>query len=155
MKTNLSNLWKKEDWLAVWIGFAVIAIACIAVLTGAFDFAAAKFSTWHLWENVAEKKSLFAQLNGAFWVKLLRTFLVLGVLFTLGVKLQGGKIKEYIPEFEMEYDVDPLRQGIADSWPNKLDDTCARVEWDWKPEYNLDGMTRDMIEKLRIKFGLK
>ena len=97
MKTNLSNLWKKEDWLAVWIGFAVIAIACIAVLTGAFDFAAAKISTWHLWENVAEKKSLFAQLNGAFWVKLLRTFLVLGVLFTLGVKLQGGKIKEYIP----------------------------------------------------------
>ena len=99
MKTNLSNLWKKEDWLAVWIGFAVIAIACIAVLTGAFDFAAAKFSTWHLWENVAEKKSLLAQLNGAFWVKLLRTFLVLGVLFTLGVKLQGGKIKEFIPAF--------------------------------------------------------
>ena len=64
------------------------------------------------------------------------------------------KIKEYIPEFEMEYQVDPLRQSIADSWPNKLDDTCARVEWDWKPEYNLDGMTRDMIEKLRIKFGL-
>ena len=64
------------------------------------------------------------------------------------------KIKEYIPEFEMEYDVDPLRQGIADSWPNKLDDTCARVEWDWKPEYDLDAMTVDMIEKLRIKFGL-
>ena len=64
------------------------------------------------------------------------------------------KIKEYIPSFEMEYDVDPLRQGIADSWPNKLDDTCARVEWDWKPEYNLDAMTKDMIEKLRIKFGL-
>ena len=64
------------------------------------------------------------------------------------------KIKEYIPEFEMEYDVDPLRQSIADSWPNKLDDTCARVEWDWKPEYDLDAMTIDMIEKLRIKFGL-
>ena len=65
------------------------------------------------------------------------------------------KIQEYIPEFEMEYQVDPLRQSIADSWPNKLDDTCARVEWDWKPEYNLDAMTKDMIEKLRIKFGLK
>ena len=64
------------------------------------------------------------------------------------------KIKEYIPEFEMVYDVDPLRQGIADSWPNKLDDTCARVEWDWKPEYDLDAMTKDMIEKLRIKFGI-
>ena len=64
------------------------------------------------------------------------------------------KIKEYIPEFEMVYEVDPLRQGIADSWPNKLDDTCARVEWDWKPEYDLDAMTQDMIEKLRIKFGI-
>ena len=65
------------------------------------------------------------------------------------------KIKEYIPGFEMVYEVDPLRQSIADSWPNKLDDTCARVEWDWKPEYDLDAMTVDMIEKLRIKFGLK
>ena len=92
MKTNISKLLKTEDWLAVWIGFVVIAIGCVAVLTGAFDFAAAKFSTWHLWENVAEKKSLLAQPNGAFWVKLLRTFLVLGVLFTLGVKLQGGTV---------------------------------------------------------------
>ena len=99
MKTDLSKLYKTEDWLAVWIGFAVIAIACVAVLTGAFDFAAAKFSTWHLWEDVAEKKSLLTQLGGAFWVKLLRTFLVLGVLFTLGVKLQGGKVKEFIPAF--------------------------------------------------------
>ena len=65
-----------------------------------------------------------------------------------------NKIKEYIPGFEMEYQVDPLRQGIAESWPNKLDDTCARIEWDWKPEYDLDAMTRDMIAKLRIKFGI-
>lgn len=65
------------------------------------------------------------------------------------------KIKEYIPGFEMVYDVDPLRQGIAESWPNRLDDTCARMEWGWKPEYDLDAMTRDMIEKLRIKFGIK
>ena len=62
-----------------------------------------------------------------------------------------AKIKEYIPEFEMEFQVDPLRQAIAESWPNKLDDTCARVEWDWKPQYDLDAMTRDMIEKLRKK----
>ncbi len=65
------------------------------------------------------------------------------------------KIKEYIPAFEMVYEVEPVRQAIAESWPNKLDDTCARVEWDWKPEYDLDAMTRDMIEKLRIKFGIK
>lgn len=98
-KSNLSDLWKKEDWLAVWIGFIVIALGCVAVLTGAFDFAAAKFSTWHLWENVPEKKALLSQLNAAFWVKLLRTFLVLGILFTAGVKLQGGKVREFLPAF--------------------------------------------------------
>ncbi|MBO4870720.1 MAG: NAD-dependent epimerase/dehydratase family protein [Muribaculaceae bacterium] len=64
-----------------------------------------------------------------------------------------NKIKEYVPDFEMEYQVDPLRQAIAESWPNRLDDTCARIEWDWKPEYNLDAMTRDMLEKLRVKLG--
>ena len=66
-----------------------------------------------------------------------------------------NKIKEYVPDFEMIYELDPLRQAIADSWPNSLDDTCARLEWDWKPEYDLDAMTQDMLEKLRIKFGIK
>ena len=99
MKTSLSNLWKKEDWLAVWIGFIIIAVGAVAVLTGAFDFSAAKFSTWHLWEDVTEKKSLLDQFTGVFWIKLLRTFAVLGALFTAGVKLQGGKIKEYLPAF--------------------------------------------------------
>ena len=99
MKTSLSNLWKKEDWLAVWIGFIIIAAGAVAVLTGAFDISAAKFSTWHLWEDVAEKKSLLDQFTGVFWIKLLRTFVVLGALFTAGVKLQGGKIKEYLPAF--------------------------------------------------------
>lgn len=65
----------------------------------------------------------------------------------------SDKIREYIPTFEMEYEHDPLRQAIADSWPNSLDDSCARQEWDWKPEYDLDAMTRDMIEKLRVKLG--
>lgn len=64
-----------------------------------------------------------------------------------------NKIKEYIPEFQMKYEVDPLRQAIADSWPNSLDDTCAREEWGWKPEFDLDAMTKDMIEKLKIRFG--
>ena len=99
MKPSVSKLWKSEDWLAVWIGFIIISFGCISVLTGAFDFSATKFSTWHLWENVAERKELLSQFTGAFWVKLLRTFLVLAVLFTAGVKLQGGKIKEYLPAF--------------------------------------------------------
>lgn len=99
MKNNISKLWKSEDWLSVWIGFIVIAIACISVLTGAFDFNATKFSTWHLWENVPEAKSLWDQFTGSFWLKLIRTFVVLALLFTAGVKLQGGKIKEYLPAF--------------------------------------------------------
>ena len=61
------------------------------------------------------------------------------------------QIKKYIPAFEMAYQVDPLRQQIAESWPNSLDDTCAREEWDWRPVYDLDTMTKDMIEKLFIK----
>lgn len=60
-------------------------------------------------------------------------------------------IKRYKPDFEMEYDVDPLKQGIADSWPDSLDDSCARAEWDWKPQYHLDAMTVDMLKNLEAK----
>ena len=60
-------------------------------------------------------------------------------------------IKRYKPDFEMEYDVDPLKQGIADSWPDSLDDSCARAEWDWKPQYDLDNMTVDMLKNLEAK----
>lgn len=60
-------------------------------------------------------------------------------------------IKKYKPEFEMIYDVDPLKQGIAESWPDMMDDSCARREWDWKPVYDLDAMTKDMLEHLAVK----
>ena len=60
-------------------------------------------------------------------------------------------IKCYKPDFEIEYDVDPLKQGIADSWPDSLDDSCARAEWDWKPQYDLDAMTVDMLKNLEAK----
>ena len=94
------DLLKKEDWLAVWIGFIVIAIACVSVLAGWFDFSALKFGTWHWWENVEEKKSLASQFaNGDFWIKLLRTFLVTGVLFGIGIKLQGEKLSKFIPAY--------------------------------------------------------
>lgn len=99
MKNSISNLWKKEDWLTVWIGFLIIAVAAVSVITGSFDFSAAKFTTWHLWEEVAEEKSLFSQFTSVFWIRLLRTFIVLGALFTAGIKLQGVKIKEYLPAF--------------------------------------------------------
>ena len=57
-------------------------------------------------------------------------------------------IKQYKPDFEMVYDVDPLKQHIAESWPDMMDDSCAREEWDWHHEYNLPAMTKDMLEKL-------
>ncbi len=60
-------------------------------------------------------------------------------------------IKKYVPDFEMAYGVDPLKQSIADSWPDSMDDSCAREEWDWKPQFDLDTMTVDMLEKLKDK----
>ena len=65
------------------------------------------------------------------------------------------KIQEYYPDFRMRYEVDPVRQAIADSWPDKMDDSCARAEWGWVPTYGLDEMTRDMIASLKKKFGIE
>lgn len=63
------------------------------------------------------------------------------------------EIKKHIPEFEIEYDVDPVKQKIAESWPNSLDDSAARKEWGWKPKYDLSSMTEDMLEKLKKKLN--
>ena len=57
-------------------------------------------------------------------------------------------IKKLRPEFEMVYDVDPLKQSIAESWPDMMDDSCARREWDWQHRYGLKEMTADMLDKL-------
>ena len=65
----------------------------------------------------------------------------------------AAAIRKYIPTLKLRYEVDPVRQHIADSWPDKMDDSCARKEWGWKPEYDLDSMTRDMIGHLKIKLG--
>ena len=62
-----------------------------------------------------------------------------------------AEIKKLRPEFEMVYDVDPLKQSIAESWPDSMDDSAARAEWDWKPQYDLPTMTKDMLEKLAVK----
>ena len=64
------------------------------------------------------------------------------------------EIKKYIPDFKINYNVDPMRQAIADSWPKRLDDSAAREDWGWSPDYNLETMTKDMIEKLKIKLGI-
>lgn len=66
-----------------------------------------------------------------------------------------ASIKKYLPNFEMTYKIDPVRQVIADSWPNKIDDTCARKEWDYLPKFDLDKMTREMLTKLTEKFKIE
>lgn len=95
------NLLRQEDWLAVWIGFIIIAAGALAVLTGWFDFSALKFSTWSWGEEEATKAVALGTQIGqwAFWRKLIVTVLVLGSLFTIGVKLQGEKVGKYIPAF--------------------------------------------------------
>ena len=95
------NLLRQEDWLAVWIGFIIIAAGALAVLTGWFDFSALKFSTWSWGEEEATKAVALGTQIGqwAFWRKLIVTVLVLGSLFTIGVKLQGEKLSKYIPAF--------------------------------------------------------
>ncbi len=60
----------------------------------------------------------------------------------------GAEIKKHIPEFSMSYAPD-YRQQIANSWPQSIDDSVAREEWGWKPEFDLAGMTKDMLENLR------
>ena len=60
-------------------------------------------------------------------------------------------IKKHVPNFEMSYEVDPLKQNIANSWPNSLDDACAREEWGWNPKFDLEKMTVDMLKALQIK----
>ena len=62
------------------------------------------------------------------------------------------EIKKHIPDFEMIYDVHPVKQGIAESWPNKMDDTCAREEWGWNPEFGLKEMTVDMLKVIGEKY---
>ncbi|SHE41187.1 L-threonine 3-dehydrogenase [Clostridium fallax] len=67
----------------------------------------------------------------------------------------AAEIRKHIPSFEMTYDVDPVRQAIADSWPNSIDCTAAKEEWGFKAKYDLSSMTVDMLSKLRDKLDRK
>jgi len=65
----------------------------------------------------------------------------------------AAEIATHIPDFAIDYEVDPVRQAIADSWPRSLDDSAARAEWDWSPTYDLPAMTEDMLEKLQARLA--
>ncbi|OPX97284.1 MAG: putative epimerase/dehydratase [Syntrophorhabdus sp. PtaB.Bin006] len=62
----------------------------------------------------------------------------------------AAQICRSISGFAIDYDVDPIRQAIADSWPRYMDDSTARAEWGWKPHYDLVGMTREMLARLAV-----
>jgi nucleoside-diphosphate-sugar epimerase len=66
----------------------------------------------------------------------------------------ASAIRNHIPDFRLDYKVDPVRQAIAESWPNSIDATAAKEEWGFRAEYDLQKMTADMLEKLRAKLGV-
>ncbi len=66
-------------------------------------------------------------------------------------ELLAAEIARHVDGFEIDYQVDPVRQAIADSWPDSLDDSAAREEWGWSPRYDLPAMTAEMLENLRRK----
>jgi nucleoside-diphosphate-sugar epimerase len=64
----------------------------------------------------------------------------------------ADEIRKHIPDFVIDYRVDPMRQAIAESWPRSLDDGAARAEWDWSPRFDLAATTADMLARLREKY---
>jgi len=70
--------------------------------------------------------------------------------FSFTPKQLAECIKKFIPDFTIEYNPD-YRQAIAESWPHSIDDSAARKEWGWKPQYDMETMTQDMIEKLKAR----
>jgi nucleoside-diphosphate-sugar epimerase len=65
----------------------------------------------------------------------------------------GAEICTHIPEFAMDYQVDPVRQAIAEGWPRSLDDSAARADWGWSPRFGLAAMTADMLKRLGSKIA--
>ncbi|SCZ77264.1 NAD-dependent epimerase/dehydratase family protein [Acidaminobacter hydrogenoformans] len=66
-------------------------------------------------------------------------------------EILAKEIQKHLPNFKMAYDINPVKQAIADAWPNSLDDGCARTDWGWKPEYDLPAMTTHMLKVLGAK----
>ena len=66
----------------------------------------------------------------------------------------AAAIRVHLPDFKIDYEIDPVRQSIADSWPNSLDDSAARAEWDWAPRFDLPTMVDDMLRNLRQRLKL-
>ena len=83
-------------------------------------------------------------------IKIRSSYNLAGISFS--PKEIAAEIKKHIPDFTITYKPD-FRQAIADSWPNSIDDAEARKDWGWKPAYDLDAMTRDMLSNLAPRYG--
>ena len=70
---------------------------------------------------------------------------------SLDPEMIAAEIRKHIPGFKLDYKIDEGKQQIADTWPNSMDDSCARAEWNWKPEWDLDTMTADMLRAIQEK----
>ena len=66
----------------------------------------------------------------------------------LAPRTLAAEIRKHIPDFEVDYDIDPVRETIARSWPHRIDDSAAREEWDWAPRHDVASTTADMIKEL-------
>jgi nucleoside-diphosphate-sugar epimerase len=84
-------------------------------------------------------------------IKIRTSYNISGMSFS--PKEIATEIKKYIPDFSVSYHPD-YRQEIADSWPQSIDDSVARTDWGWKEDYNLERMTKDMLENLTPKKNL-
>ena len=80
-----------------------------------------------------------------------RAFNVAAMSFT--PKQLADEIKKYIPEFEITYEPD-FRDGIARTWPQSLDDSVARKEWGWQPEFEFEDMVKVMLEGISERLGI-
>ncbi|MBR4660560.1 MAG: NAD-dependent epimerase/dehydratase family protein [Bacteroidales bacterium] len=70
-------------------------------------------------------------------------------------KILFEAIRKRIPDATFDYNVDPVKAAIADSWPNWMDDSCAREEWGWKPVWDMEAVIDDMLAAVRKKAGIK
>jgi nucleoside-diphosphate-sugar epimerase len=84
------------------------------------------------------------------WLKHHADFNVAAMSFTPGEL--AAEIKKHIPEFVCEYKPD-FRQTIAETWPMSIDDSAAKMEWRWQPDYDLAAMTKDMLSVLSVRWA--
>lgn len=62
-----------------------------------------------------------------------------------------AEIKKHLPDATFDFNIDPIKDAISASWPNKLDDSCARKEWGWNPQWGIENMVEDMLKVIKTK----